>query len=449
MGAARPESGAKDPVKSETTSSGAKAAASIADDDKPVSKPETVPSGKADEAKVAEAKPEAAVVAAGDGKKTEDRDKTTEVRPEPTRRDPAPSPPAAPASSGAGFWALLLGGLVAAVIGFIMARYVLPEGWPVAGATPLKDQIEAQAAEIADLKTQLGALSDPDTSATDAAIADLQERIAQASTAAEAAHQSVTALTENPPGLPDEVSEQIALLAERLAVVEQRPIPDGSGATPEAVAQLEAAVATLREDLVAQEERAAAAADAVRAEAEQIRADAEEERAEGAAEADAILQEAAMARLVAAFQSGAPYDEALAVLGQGGQELPAVLMENAEAGLTTVAALLEGFDTPARAAIAAELRNDMGENLTDRLGAFLRTQTGARSLTPQEGAGADAVLSRVEAALRADDVDGALAELGTLSEPALAEMSGWMEQAQVRQAAGKAIADLSASLGER
>lgn len=388
--------------------------------------------------------------AGGESEASAPKADTPEVTPpRPDRQAPVAPPPAPAVRSGPGLGALLAGGIAAAVIGFVMARYVLPEGWPVPGASPLQDQITAQATEIAALKARLAAVAASDDAGTGAALANLQQQVAQASTAAEAAQQSVTALIANPPGPPEMVVAQLATLSERLAVVEQRPLPDGSGATPEAVAQLEAAVAALRQDLTSQEARAAAAAAAVRAEAEEIKAEAEAERAEGTARADATLRAAALTQIAAAYQSGAPFADALAVLGPGPEALPAALTENAATGITTMAVLIADFDTPARAAIADELRADMGGNLTDRLGAFLRTQTGARSMSPQQGADADAVLSRAEAALRADDLDGALAELEALSAPALAAMAGWVERARIRQAAGQAIAGLPASLGER
>ncbi|MGB8622217.1 MAG: hypothetical protein WCD16_05310, partial [Paracoccaceae bacterium] len=80
----------------------------------------------------------------------------------------------------------------------------------------------------------------------------------------------------------------------------------------------------------------------------------------------------------------------------------------------------------------------------DRIGAFLRTQFGARSLTPREGNDPDAILSRAEAALNAGELKDALDEIATLPEAGQQAMSGWVAKAQKR-ADALAAADTLAS----
>ena len=78
-------------------------------------------------------------------------------------------------SAAGGFIGLLLGGVAAAAIGFVVARYVVPEGWPFPGVTPEPDPvvlaIEAQAEEIANLSAVVNAL------AADTGLADLAEAL--------------------------------------------------------------------------------------------------------------------------------------------------------------------------------------------------------------------------------------------------------------------------------
>jgi len=71
-----------------------------------------------------------------------------------------------------------------------------------------------------------------------------------------------------------------------------------------------------------------------------------------------------------------------------------------------------------------------------------------RSLEPREGAGADAVLSRAQAALRNGDVGGALSELDDLAPEGLAEMRGWMDLANSRVDALADIASLRANVND-
>ena len=115
-------------------------------------------------------------------------------------------------------------------------------------------------------------------------------------------------------------------------------------------------------------------------------------------------------------------------------------------GLPTLLALQDGFAEPARAALDASIRADMGEGWADRLSAFLRSQSGARSLTPREGADPDAVLSRAEAALRRGDLTASLAELASLPPAGAEAMAAWVADATRRLAAEQAITDLSATL---
>ena len=102
----------------------------------------------------------------------------------------------------------------------------------------------------------------------------------------------------------------------------------------------------------------------------------------------------------------------------------------------------EGFPDAARAALEASLEANMGATWSERVKNFLRAQTGARALTPQEGDDPDAVLSRAEAALAAGDVEGALAELDALPAEGKAAMTDWLAQANLRLQAEAALAPL-------
>jgi hypothetical protein len=88
-----------------------------------------------------------------------------------------------------------------------------------------------------------------------------------------------------------------------------------------------------------------------------------------------------------------------------------------------------------------------GEETTG-FGAFMRNQFDVRSTTPQEGDGADAVLSRAEAAVRAGRLSDALAEISALPEVVRAEMSDWLAQAESRADAIAAVDILSTSLSD-
>ena len=108
--------------------------------------------------------------------------------------------------------------------------------------------------------------------------------------------------------------------------------------------------------------------------------------------------------------------------------------------------LQESFVEAARDALVLSMRETAGDGIWSRLGAFLRSQTGARSLTPRAGTDPDAVLSRAEAALANGDLSAAITELDGLPEEGKARMSEWIALADRRLKALAALGDVSAAL---
>jgi hypothetical protein len=131
-----------------------------------------------------------------------------------------------------------------------------------------------------------------------------------------------------------------------------------------------------------------------------------------------------------------------------GTEIPADIAGLAETGVPTLTDLQRSFPAVARDALAAALRAQTPTGWGDRISAFLRAQTGARSLSPREGSDPDAILSRAEARLADGDVPATLAELATLPDPAKAVLAPWVADAEARQKAILALSSLSAAAAE-
>ena len=174
------------------------------------------------------------------------------------------------------------------------------------------------------------------------------------------------------------------------------------------------------------------------AEADRLRTEAEEA-------AKRTTARAALSRIEAALTAGGVLDPALADLKGAGIEVPQALAEQGQ-GVPTLDALRAAFPPAARGALAASLAESAGGSLWDRTLGFLRTQSGARSLTPREGADPDAVLSRAEAALAASDLGAAIGEIGTLPADGQARMAEWVALAKRRIAATSAAAALAAEV---
>ena len=308
---------------------------------------------------------------------------------------------------------MVVGGVIAAVIGFAAAQ-VVPIGWRSADTSTIQAQLDGQTAELASVKAALAKASQPDAALTD--------RL----TAVEAA---LGAMTPAPDLAP--LISRLDALEQTVTGLQARPASMGQ-IDPSALNALQAQIDALKSGGIVATATAevSAALDAKLAEAEArvgaIKADADTLAA-------ATLKRAALHQIVAALDSGAPYASAIADLGD--TTLSPVLVDHAASGLPTLQSLRQGFPDAARSALDAALKATMGTSWTDRATAFLLGQTGARSLTPREGSDPDAVLSRAEAALAAGDLSAALSEITSLPSEGQSAMADWLAQAQLRQAA--------------
>ncbi|MEO8243531.1 MAG: hypothetical protein ABI832_14600 [bacterium] len=323
----------------------------------------------------------------------------------------------------------IVGGVVAAVIGFGAAQ-VYPSLIPNADVAALKTAFAAQTAETKALQDKVALLS---ADANKPADIGLSDRITSVET-------SLAAMAS--PADTSTLAARIDALDAKLAAL---PAASARATDPADIARLQAEIDALKTNGMP-----ATVLDEAKAELDSkvseldtrlagIKADAE-------AVAKATVNRAALRQIQAALDSGGPYTSALADLAN--VDLPPVLADNADSGLPSLQVLRDSFPLAARASIDAALRADMGETWTARLGAFLRGQTGARSLSPREGTDPDAVLSRAEAKLAAGDLPGALDEIAVLSPAGQAEMADWVAKAKLRLAAQAAVHDLLSTSGQ-
>lgn len=334
--------------------------------------------------------------------------------------DTAPSPPEKPAPDVApnpsvgkrrgGFWPMVLGGVCAAALGAGAVIYALPR-----------------------LPADLAARLVPAGADLAAALRVQSEQIA----GLEARFPNLTATQQEVSSL----AAQITALADRVAALEQRPVPaatDVTGADPAELAELRDALAQLQARMAGveqQREDAAAQLQAARAQAAEVQAQAE-------AAARKIQARAQLELLRAAFDGGQALAPVLADLQTAGIDIPPAL----QADLPAPDSLREQFAEAARSALRAARLAETGETLTDRVGAFLLAQTGARSLAAQEGDGPDAILSRAQGAVDAGDFAAALSEIAALPEAGKTALSDWASMAERRVAAQQALTALSETL---
>ncbi len=322
----------------------------------------------------------------------------------------APPPPAQSNGAG-GFIALVLGGVGAALIGYLVAQYTGPEGNSAEVTEALAAQSERMASLEAELATATTALADLPSKDDLAAVADdAQSGDSDLQSAIGAASDGLAA-----------VEERLNALGEELAVVAARPIPEAfdAAALDEELrgfrADLSSAIETAKEDIAA-----------ARAEAETIRAEADAGKAEAAV--GALLVD-----LQSALETGQPFSDIADGLTSAGVDVPEALSTVAGEGVETLASLADGFPSMARQALTASIQSSTPESTGDRLMAFLRVQSGARSLAPRDGDDPDAVLSRIEAAVGSGDLDTALNEVGSLPDAGQAELASWVATATTRR----------------
>ena len=290
-------------------------------------------------------------------------------------------------SPKSGVLPLIFGGVVAAIIGFSAARSnvvdnFLPPSWRMnAGEVALQDQITSAQSQIDSLNEKLFAVS--------SGLADM-------------------------PTPDDSLNAQINELTERMSVVEKRPI----------------AASTSSSDVSGDFAALRATAEEQQAEIDALLADARIEKQTANDAASSTLARAAATRIVTAIESGAPFAGAVSDLeATGTNDIPEVLRNVATDGVITLAKLQNGFPDASRAALAASPVDTAGG-----LGGFLKRQLGARSIAPREGTDPDAILSRVEGAVREGRLTDALAEVETLPQDSKSAMSGWIETAKTRLA---------------
>ncbi len=157
----------------------------------------------------------------------------------------------------------------------------------------------------------------------------------------------------------------------------------------------------------------------------------------------------AAAALTSRLENGVPYAGAMAeVASLQGTPPPAPLAAPAEAGVATTAELLRHFGQPAQAAIKADIEARAGSGLLAQASARVESVIAGRPASELPGDSVEAILSRVEARLRAGDPAAALAEAGTLPAPAQAALGPWLAELTARVAATQAAADWLGAAGK-
>ena len=325
----------------------------------------------------------------------------------------APTPETTPEQAvNGGFLPMFLGGVAAAAIGFGACAYLFPEGVFTdkdAQATldaGMQQELNAQSEKIAALSDQINTQPQgPDLATLNNIQADLSA--------------SADSLSNRMADLEDQARNILQQLTDTEARINQGDV-----------------AADYEQDL-----------QALKATVEAMTADRRNLEDAAHKSANEVMKRAAITRLLTALENGSGYRATLTDLQGTGVNVPDALSAYADDGVTSLPELHDSYPDAARAALSASRKaaSDNGES-AGGFAAFLRTQLGARSLEPREGDGPDAILSRIEAALREARLTDVLAEIETLPEAGRAELSDWAGQVARRQDALRAAERLNQEL---
>jgi len=322
-----------------------------------------------------------------------------------------------------GFGAAILGGVMAALIGFVAGQGgaldgILPPSLRGSSVDlePLQTAQSDLKSDVTDLRSSVAAIEMPDLDPLRARLSDLEA-------AQETQEQPAS-------GIDEELAQTLRDLTDRVAALEARPITEGASA--DAVAAFEAELQRVRDSLSEQQD-----------EVERMVTEAQEMERASAEAARIAAAQSVVSRLRSALDAGAPYADLVDELGRLQVEVPDDIRSAADTGVATLAGLRDGFAPAARAALAAAREETKGRGgLMD----YVNRHLGARSVAPREGDDPDAILSRAGAAVESGDISAALDELTALPDSAKEELAPWQNSARTRLDAEAATDALSQSL---
>lgn len=334
----------------------------------------------------------------------------------------------------------LAAGLVGGLLGGGIASLVLAGG---AGAPKpdeqarlaireLQDKIKDQADQAAQLSEAVRAkLAAPVKAATPEELTELRSRLEDVSKVAKAGGESVQSLSEKvktleekpapqpeKTAIDEEIASKIAPVTERLAGLER--------AQKETVqTEISSQIAPLTERLAGLEH-------------------SQDEKLSSAVNTAALS--IALTNLKKAIADGKPFATELAAIESlAPQKLPvSELAPYKDTGVPSLAQLQHEFVEVSGQAIVQHYHGK-SESFLDEV---LSRAHGAVQVTPADGAGesVEAILGRMESALKAGNLKGALDESEALDEPAKKELQTWLSHAKTRLAADDAVRNTDQAL---
>ncbi len=403
-------------------------------------------------------------------------------------------------SMGALLLSAILGGGVALGGAAALNNTSVPVIGGLFGSGSNGDELKAANDRIAELSRRVEALGEsagagPDSEAVQQALASAQEVAREAGLKADAAANQVSELNErivesagggeiDMEAVRSALSAETIALASRVEALERNATSEGAGGASQAeLAAISEEIETMRSS-VSGLEGVSATLETVRSQTDELgekitsTSQAIETIGEriGALEttvnervlpsmgevekaASAALESQRVARSVSARALGAVLEQggrftselasAEALIGES--EAVAGLKDLSQNGILTENELLSRFETVSDSILASEVEQGAGDGIVDRFMASARTLVQVRPAGPVEGESTVAIISRIEAALKAGRLQQAQAEWSSLDETAKAASADWAdelaERIRAEELIEKVINELSAETG--
>ncbi|MGY3438535.1 MULTISPECIES: hypothetical protein [unclassified Marinovum] len=324
-----------------------------------------------------------------------------------------------------GFVPMVLGGIVAAGLGYGAAYYMTLDD---SFESETRSSLQAQSDKIGAVEGQVSTLSEDISTRIDGVsteIAGTRDALTQAETSIGALDERLT----NAEALRDD----LGALETRLTELAKKPIADT--VSREAIAAYESELERLRGSMEEQRKAIEDTIAAEKAKIEQIAQDATQMEERALEEGRLAAARSAMTRVISALDSGDPYAEALADLAKTIDDPLEALQASAAEGVVTQSELRETFPDAARAALRASRTAASDTDGSGGIGGVLEKMFEVRSVAPRDGADTDAILSRAEAAVRNGNIRTALEEIAALPDEAKEPLAQWVADAETRIAA--------------
>ena len=252
--------------------------------------------------------------------------------------------------------------------------------------------------------------------------------------------------------LESNLTELSALQAKQSEMFNRRieTLESGSSASLVSSAETEAyqqAFLKIQADLESQRIQINKIFDDLRTQAQEVKRQKKVEEQNANEIAKSALTSSALGKIQALVESGLGYQTILAKLSRFTDlSLSPAIVDNAESGVASLKFLQNQFPAAARTALK-KIRNE--EVVSENQGvvwSFIKAQLGFRSLTPQMGISADAVLSRAQAAVSDGDISAALIEVKTLTDVGQTVLKEWSLAAEIRIRVLEELAKISDNL---